>query len=60
VQTLQKTTANNAATPEVDALIIKLLKSAEVTQETVALASQSQLSGNKFYPFLRHLLLGDF
>jgi hypothetical protein len=60
VQTLLKTSANNAASPEVDALIVKLLKNAEITQETVVLTSKKELAGNKLYPFLQQLLLGDF
>lgn len=60
MQTLLKTSANNAASPEVDALIIKLLKNAEITQETVALTSKKELASNKLYPFLQQLLLGDF
>jgi hypothetical protein len=60
VQTLLKTSVVNANTPEVDSLLLKLLKSGEVTQETVALTSQVQLKGNKFYAVLEQLLLGDF
>lgn len=60
MQTLLTTTPHNAASPEVDALILKLLRSGEVTQHTVALASRTQLAPNRFYPFLQHLLVGDF
>lgn len=60
VNCLKKTSVENVASKEVDALVVKLLKSGDVTQETVTLASQAQLKGNKFFPFLEHLLLGDF
>ena len=57
---LLKTKADTADSKEVDALVVKLLKSGEVTPETVKLASHAHLKGNKFFPFLEHLLLGDF
>lgn len=47
-----KTKGDNADTKEVDALVVKLLKSGDVTQETVTLASHVHLKGNKFFPFL--------
>lgn len=55
-----KTGPENVASKEVDALVVKLIRSGEVTQETVNLASHPHLKNNKFFPFLEHLLLGDF
>uniref|UniRef100_A0A1J3J6U5 Uncharacterized protein n=4 Tax=Noccaea caerulescens TaxID=107243 RepID=A0A1J3J6U5_NOCCA len=60
VQALLATPQNAANTPEVDALVLKLLSSGEVDQETVALALRTQLKGNRFYSFLQQLLVGDY
>ena len=50
----------NGQAQEVDTLILKLLKSSEVTEETVKLLNQEGISKNKYYPYLETLLLGDF
>lgn len=60
MQALLATPQNAANTPEVDALVLKLLSSGEVDQETVALALRTQLKGNRFYSFLQQLLVGDY
>jgi hypothetical protein len=50
----------NGQSAEVDQLIVKLLKSNKLTEDTVRLLHQEGLKKNQFYPFLEALLLGDF
>lgn len=57
---LASVNAENAQTAEVDTLILKVLKSSEVSEATTKLLHHQALTKNKYYPYLETLLLGDF
>ena len=60
VVSLLSVTESDVQSEEVNMLLIKLIKSNTINDETVQLLHHKVLSKNKYFSFLEMLILGDF
>jgi hypothetical protein len=60
IKCLAKVTPADATSPAADTLVLKLLRNADVSEETIPLLSQPNLRNNRFFPYLQVLVLGNY
>jgi hypothetical protein len=60
IKCLSKVTSANACSAAADTLVLKLLRNADVSEETIPLLSQPNLKSNRFFPYLQVLVLGNY